>query len=149
MVTDEILNQEKRWRKTEELMRATLTRRMKVLEEAKEVHQLEVKVYTLTSGLIDIAYCLSIVHWWGSVIEITRAACRHMTHDLSQTVACQMQKLRSWKYRLHIFQTTYFSKWIITFNPCPAGEQSSRLVWKTSLWRYRQSSRSPNAYQSG
>jgi len=62
MVTDEILNQEKRWRKTEELMRATLTRRMKVLEEAKEVHQLEVKEYTLTSDLIDIAYCLSIVH---------------------------------------------------------------------------------------
>jgi hypothetical protein len=40
-IQDEILNQEKRWRKTEELMRATLTRRMKVLEEAKEVHQLE------------------------------------------------------------------------------------------------------------
>lgn len=42
-LTDEIMQREQSWRKTEELMRAALTRRMKLLELARDVKTTKVK----------------------------------------------------------------------------------------------------------
>lgn len=41
--TDEIMKREQSWRKTEELMRAALTRRMKLLELARDVKTAKVQ----------------------------------------------------------------------------------------------------------